>query len=169
MQPTEERMRRSNYLILASLGLLLLYGVELPFPQQAASDAKLSGPQTRQTARTAPQQQSWPWPAESDAVTAAGKHHKVLLENDRVRVLDVTVLPGEKEPYHSHCWPSVLYIQQAGDFRDYDSSGEVLFDSTKAPAIQYPLTRWQEPQAPHAIENLSNSVTIHLIRVELKR
>jgi len=108
------------------------------------------------------------WPDSLDAVIAAPENHRILLENDRVRVLDVTIKPHEKEPLHGHRWPSVLRITQAGDFRDLDSQGNVLFDSRTAPAIQYPVTQWQEPQAPHAVENLSDK-PVHLIRVELKR
>jgi len=50
------------------------------------------------------------WPKENDAVIAAPRNHKILLENENVRVLDVTVLPGETEAVHSHRWPSVLYM-----------------------------------------------------------
>jgi len=64
-----------------------------------------------------------------DAVAAAPANHRVLLETDRVRVLDVTVEPGETEPTHAHRWPSVLHIDQAGDFIDRDGEGRVLFDS----------------------------------------
>ncbi len=60
------------------------------------------------------------WAANLDAVIAAPKNHKVLLENDKVRVLEVILLPGETENIHHHRWPSVLYIQDAGDFIDYD-------------------------------------------------
>ena len=31
---------------------------------------------------------AWPWPGELDALVAAPGHHKLLLENDIVRVLD---------------------------------------------------------------------------------
>jgi hypothetical protein len=104
-----------------------------------------------------------------DAVIAAPENHRILLENDRVRVLEVTLRPREKEPVHAHRWPSVLYIDKAGDFRDYDGQGKVLFDSRagKEP-IKYPMTQWLGPQAPHAVENLSDEL-IHLIRVELKK
>jgi hypothetical protein len=108
------------------------------------------------------------WPATLDAVVAAPDNHRILLENDRVRVLDVTVQPHQKEPVHAHPWSSVLYIDKASDFRDFDGEGKVIFDSRTADPIQYPLTRWLESQAPHAIENLSNE-TLHLIRIELKR
>jgi beta-alanine degradation protein BauB len=37
-----------------------------------------------------------------DPVKVAPDHYKVLLENDRVRVLEVTVKPGEKTAKHSH-------------------------------------------------------------------
>ncbi|MGO9650498.1 MAG: hypothetical protein ACLPOO_20895 [Terriglobales bacterium] len=68
------------------------------------------------------------WPKES-AVIAAPRNHKILLENDNVRVLDVTIAPGETEPVHFHRWPSVLYILSAGDFIDRDGQGNVIFDT----------------------------------------
>ncbi len=109
------------------------------------------------------------WPAELDAMVAAPKNHKILLENDQVRVLEVTLLPGEKEPLHHHQWPSTLYIMSAGDFVDYDSDGKVILDSRKfsQPSI-YPLTIFKNPEAPHQAENLSKTKTIKLIRVEMK-
>ncbi len=109
------------------------------------------------------------WPENLDAVIAAPDHHTVLLENDSVRVLDVTVLPGVVEPLHSHRWPSVLYIQAAGHFIDRDSEGNVIFDTREMDApLQLPATMWKEPEAPHSVENLSDTETIRLIRVELK-
>lgn len=109
------------------------------------------------------------WPAELDAVRAAPKNHKILLENDHVRVLEVTLAPDEKEPLHHHKWPSVLYIQEAGDFIDYDSDGNVIFDSRKSPEpLTFPLTMYKGPEAPHAPVNLSKTTPIRLIRVEMK-
>jgi quercetin dioxygenase-like cupin family protein len=109
------------------------------------------------------------WPDSLDAVIAAPDNHRILLENEQVRVLEVTIKPHEKEPVHAHRWPSVLYIDKAGAFRDYDGEGKVLFDSRKASEpMKYPMTRWQGPQAPHAVENLSDE-PVHLIRVELKK
>lgn len=112
---------------------------------------------------------TWPWPDSMEALVAAPNNHKVILENDRVRVLEVTIKPREKEPVHGHRWPSVLYIDKAGDFRDFDMKGNVLFDSrTAKEPIRYPVTQWMEPQAPHAVENLGDE-PIHLVRVELKK
>jgi quercetin dioxygenase-like cupin family protein len=108
------------------------------------------------------------WPQSIDAVAAAPGNHRVLLENDQVRVLDVVVAPHTKEPVHAHCSPSVLHILQAGDFVDYDASGKVLLDTRKLETpLAFPMTLWKDPEAPHAVENLSDQ-PLHLIRVELK-
>lgn len=42
-------------------------------------------------------------PAEAqDSVAVAPQLHKVLIDNDKVRVLEVTLKPGDKIPMHSH-------------------------------------------------------------------
>lgn len=110
------------------------------------------------------------WSSELDAVIAAPKNHKILLENDKVRVLEVTLAPGEKEALHHHRWPSALYIQEAGDFIDYDGDGNVIFDSRQLPKpLPMPFTMYKKPEAPHSVVNLSKTKPIRLIRVELKQ
>ena len=90
-----------------------------------------------------------PWSAAQDAVKAAPQNHRVIFENDHVRVLDVTVPPHTKEPIHAHCWPSVLYITDAGKYIDYGPDGKILFDSRSiAEPPTLPLTIWKEPEAP---------------------
>jgi len=109
------------------------------------------------------------WPKELDAVIAAPDNHKILMENDRVRVLEVTMAPATIEPLHSHRWPSVLYIQSAGDFIDRDAEGEIILDTRTLPEpMTFPMTMWKAPEAPHSVENLSETQTIRLIRVEMK-
>lgn len=110
------------------------------------------------------------WPKDQDAVISAKKNHKILMENDSVRVLEVTVLPHEKEAVHHHQWPSVLYIMEAGDFIDRDGEGNVIFDTRQLPSpLKFPMTMWKSPEAPHSIENLSKTKKIRLIRVEIKK
>jgi hypothetical protein len=50
----------------------------------------------------------WRWPRELDALVAAPGSHRLLFENDRVRVLEVAIEPGAREPEHTHRWPSVI-------------------------------------------------------------
>jgi len=37
----------------------------------------------------------WRWPEELDALRAAPRQHRLMLENDRVRVLDTRVAAGD--------------------------------------------------------------------------
>ena len=109
------------------------------------------------------------WSNALDAVVAAPQNHRVLLENDKVRVLDVTVAPGEREPVHAHCWPSVLYVMSEGAYRDYDAVGKIIEEQTVAPpASAFPITLWMGPQAPHAVENL-DAKPVRLLRIEFKQ
>ncbi len=62
---------------------------------------------------------AWPWPDSMDAVNAAPKNHKVLYEDDKVRILEVTVEPGEKENMHYHRWPSALIVDSPAKKKEY--------------------------------------------------
>jgi hypothetical protein len=50
----------------------------------------------------------------TDAVAAAPGNHKVVLENDTVRVLEAKVPLHSKEPPHTHFWPSVFFEDRSG-------------------------------------------------------
>jgi hypothetical protein len=114
-------------------------------------------------------QQPWPWPCELDAMIAAPAFHKKLFENDLVRYLEVIIRPGDFVPVHTHCWPSVIYVESTSDFIRRDGEGRILFDSRRAgaPAIA-PAVEWVGPLPPHSIENIGTSV-VHLLTVELKQ
>jgi hypothetical protein len=108
------------------------------------------------------------WPAELDALVAAPAHHTLLFENERVRVLDTHIAPGDRTPIHTHRWPGVLYILSWTTFVRYDAQGGVLLDSRTVPALQAPPPAiWSAPLPPHALENIG-ATELHLIAVELK-
>lgn len=111
----------------------------------------------------------WPYPDSLDALVAAPKFHRVLFENERVRVLEVTVPPHTREPLHTHRWPSVMYRERYGTGRYYDATGKLVHESTKAyePGVINPRARWQEPESPHSVEN-TDAVADRFVRVELK-
>ena len=112
---------------------------------------------------------AWPWPASLDALSAAPGHHTLLLENDRVRVLETRIPPGEFVPLHTHCWPSVLYILTWSDFIRRDASGAVLLDSrTAGRGGSPPAVGWSEALPPHSLENVG-AAEIRVISVELKQ
>jgi hypothetical protein len=114
------------------------------------------------------------WDPELDAVKAAPKHHKVLFENDRVRVLEVTLEPNDEEPVHHHRWPSVFVLDQIKPpVVDISPDGERLppnRDVIKALGAwggQGCLVVNMAPQPPGRVLNESD-VTAHGIRIEMK-
>lgn len=113
-------------------------------------------------------QQLWPWPDSLDALAAAPDHHKLLLENEQVRVLEVRIPPGQFVPVHTHRWPSVIFTLSAADFIRRDAGGKLLLDTRVTP---FPSPRaaaeWLPPLPPHSVENVGESET-RLFSVELK-
>ncbi len=109
------------------------------------------------------------WQEELDALVAAPQHHKLLMENEFVRVLDTLIPPGEITNVHTHKWPASLYIVSWSDFIRYDGEGNIVLDSRKLSETPLPFTAiWSDPISPHALENIGEN-TIHIINVEIKR
>jgi quercetin dioxygenase-like cupin family protein len=108
-------------------------------------------------------------PPADDAVLAAAEYHRILIENDVVRVLETRIAPGETVPLHSHRWPSVQHFTSGTHLVRRGPDGEVLLD-TRAPDAPFrlPTVIWVEPQGPHSVENVGDT-EIHFIGVELKR
>ena len=103
-----------------------------------------------------------------DAVTAAPDHHTVLFENERVRVLEARVAPGDTVPLHTHALPGIQYLTSLADFVRRDADGSVMLDTRSAAvAVEAPLVVWSEPIPPHTLENVGER-PIHAIVVEVK-
>jgi quercetin dioxygenase-like cupin family protein len=112
--------------------------------------------------------EGWPWPDALDAVTAAGEFHRVLFENERVRVLEVKIGQGKIVPVHTHQWPSALYTDSFSHFVRRDGEGNVTFDSRNAgPPPKTGTAQWLPALPPHSVENVGDA-DVRLISVELK-
>ena len=111
---------------------------------------------------------SWRWPDSLDAVKAAPHNHRVLYEDAKVRILDVTVQAGEKENLHYHRWPSIILIDSPAKKREYTSNGKVVLTDRPSAETVLPIIVRMGPTEPHAIENLDTNV-LHLYRIELKQ
>lgn len=108
------------------------------------------------------------WPNELDALTAAPEHHTLLFENDKVRVINACIPPGETTQLHTHKWPASLYVISWSDFIRYDQAGNIVLDSNSLPKIPLPSSvLWSEPLAPHRLKNTGNK-DLHIISVEIK-
>ena len=69
------------------------------------------------------------FPAALDGPIAAPEHHRVVFENEQVRVMEFRVPAGDIVPAHTHRWPSINYVFSLSDFLSYDADGRVKFDS----------------------------------------
>ena len=108
------------------------------------------------------------WCETLDAVAAAPEHHQVIFENEHVRVLDSRVGPGETTPVHTHCWASVVYTIQTGDFVRFDAVDESVVDTRVTPIqIETNVPKTFPPLRPHSVENVGDQ-ELRAITVELK-
>ena len=95
-----------------------------------------------------------------DPLIVNAKTIALKLENKRVRVLEATLKPGDKEQTHSH--PAyVIYVIAGGKFRNHALDGTVTDGEFKTGDVIYrePMTHWAEN---------TGDTTIRLELVELK-
>ncbi|MFZ3333042.1 MAG: hypothetical protein WA197_20560 [Candidatus Acidiferrales bacterium] len=111
---------------------------------------------------------SWAWPDSLDALVAAAANHTLLFENERVRVVQTRILPGDATPVHTHCWPSVLFVFASSDLVRFDERGNVLMDTREArEPLKLHSPMWQERLPPHSVKNVGNA-EFRGVQVELK-
>ncbi|HEY6928066.1 MAG TPA: cupin domain-containing protein [Thermoanaerobaculia bacterium] len=85
---------------------------------------------------------------------------KVRIDNNKVRVFDAMLKPGDKEKLHSH--PAyVFYVIDGGKIRNHAADGKTTDVELKAGDVAFrdPLTHWAE--------NIGDT-TVHVLLVEVK-
>lgn len=109
----------------------------------------------------------WPWEESQEGISIAPEHHRVIFENEHMRVIELWILPGHKEPLHTHKNKSLLIIDSPIDMRYYGEDGQVKFERP-CPEENREKTSflWHEAEGLHGIENIDNRV-LHGIRIEL--
>jgi quercetin dioxygenase-like cupin family protein len=96
----------------------------------------------------------------NDAVKVAPHLHVVLFENDKVRVLQVKVKPGEQAAMHWHP-ENITYVQSTGRLRFTKPDG-----STADAELSEGLVRHGDAGS-HAVKNVGEQ-RFEAIQVELK-
>lgn len=135
----------------------------LSFPGMASIDTQ--GPLPISTNGTDPK--TWD-PKLASAVAAPG-NHKVVFENDTLRVISVTIPAGTTEPQHDHPFYSLLLIDSDAHDVDHDLTGKVEVTPQMQARRNIPFAFLQPPQALHAVQDLDSAKDGHLIRVEFKK
>lgn len=97
---------------------------------------------------------------ESDPVKLSPQLYDVRFENDRVRVLEYRLKPGQKEPMHSHP-PGVVYVLSDAAFRSTTADGSVSEGPSAAGEVH-----WRD-FTTHSAENIG-ATDAHALAVELK-
>lgn len=140
--------------LLRFLAGALLFSIGQVFAQEMPISTDGTDPQT--------------WAPQQDAVVAGVKNHVVIFEDSEIRVLSVTVQPGEVEVLHHHRWPSIIVYDRPVKSENRDAKGNLL--APKRPAgdkPELPRIIRLPPEALHSVSNL-DKIPLHLIRVEFK-
>ena len=95
-----------------------------------------------------------------DPVQVSPQYYEVRFENDRVRVLEYHLKPGEKEASHTHP-PGVVYVLSDATIRTVRPDGKSSEASGKAGSVM-----WRD-ETTHSVENVG-STEARALAVELK-
>lgn len=96
-----------------------------------------------------------------DVMEVAKSGYNLLLENSRVRVLEIKLKPGEKSPMHNHPNDHVIYVVKDADFKLNFPNGKIeVFKLLEG------QVKWIKAGA-HQTENISDTEG-HCIVVETK-
>ena len=121
----------------------------------------------------------WPYSRLYDAILAAPDDYRLLFEDGHVRLLEVTVRPGETTPMHGHPYASVLaYDAVPAGPRDVidtkldprsrlSSQGAGHAPPPSVLNMTAPTCATTGPEAPHSIQNKSDT-PLHYYRIEFK-
>ena len=95
-----------------------------------------------------------------DPVKISPDKYKVILNNDKVRVLDVRLKPGAKSPMHSH--PNYVIYSFTNSTATFTSKdGKTAEFKSKAGECT-----WRNAES-HAVEN-TGKTEVHVLNIEMK-
>lgn len=114
------------------------------------------------TAQTPVQAPASSPPAQNvDALTASPDNFRLVLENGRVRVLEYSLLPGQRDRRHTHP-RRVAHVIAGGTLRVHFPDGRHMDFEEKAGE-----SSWGDPAPLHDTENIGTT-PIKILLVEIK-
>jgi hypothetical protein len=101
-------------------------------------------------------------PDAHDGAIVSTRFHRVIYEDQDVRVLDVVNPPHTMEEMHTHIRPSIFIVLEDHPYVIHFEDKQIQTQADPTPYVIY-----LKPTPIHAIEN-SGNYTLHAVRVELK-
>ena len=96
-----------------------------------------------------------------DPVEVSPETYKVILDNDYIRMLEISAKPGDRDEMHSHP-VNAWYAIKGAKLRLYTADGD-----SKDVEITPGMAKFQDAVAMHSMENIGDT-DLKLIMVELK-
>ncbi|NIP38361.1 MAG: cupin domain-containing protein [Candidatus Dadabacteria bacterium] len=97
----------------------------------------------------------------ADPAEVSPQTYKIILDNDYIRMLEITAKPGERDEMHSHP-QSAWYAVSSSKIRLHNTDG-----STKDIEVQAGTANFQDAVAMHSMENIGET-DAKIVMVELK-
>ena len=116
----------------------------------------------------------WLWPDSLDAMSAAPENHKLVYEDNDVRVLAVMLDGKKSEPIHTHKWKSIMWIARPivpckiDNYKRGNDGRLIKSDSLLIKEIPINLGQLIDPEGPTSITNLASESGL-AYRVEFKK
>jgi quercetin dioxygenase-like cupin family protein len=96
-----------------------------------------------------------------DWVKADPEGKKILVDNDHFRLVEITLLPGKKEPLHTHPEYIEYFMESGKMIVVYPGKEPIIWNVEKGKAYS------GKPEPPHTIEN-AEAKPIKLLLTEMK-
>jgi len=103
-----------------------------------------------------------------DALEVAGNHHRLLFENENVRVLEVIIPPGETTEFHSHPMPGVFITIQPATRESRNLEGKVFKTTKREDFDPFQPAQWREGSDTPVSVIVTDSIAMKVVRVEMK-
>jgi hypothetical protein len=122
----------------------------------------------------------WPYPIAYDEINAAPNNYKLLFENNKLRLLEVFIRPGETTPMHGTPYSYIMAFNSvtlnSPDVTDkkldaasaLNGQGAGVAGPPKTHNLTEPTCMTMAARAPHAIHN-GGTVPLHYYQIEYKR
>jgi len=96
-----------------------------------------------------------------DVLQVTGSGYKLLMENEKVRVMEMRLKPGQKSPMHNHPSSHIVYVFKDAKFKLRSPDEKIAEFELKSGQ-----TLWIEA-GPHETENIGSTEGHNLI-IEIK-